>query len=95
MSETWSANEKKIYFLENLANGNITSKNNSPLVYTYLATFSDAFDPTLSLVKANRHGVWVYQVCFLKSTQSEEFENTYVISMGEKKYCHDPIVDKI
>ena len=95
LSETWSANEKKIHFLENLANGNITSKNNAPFVYTYLTTFSDAFDPTVSLVKANRHGVWVYQVCFLKSVQSEEFENTYVISMGEKRYGHDSIVEKI
>ena len=73
----------------------ILIKKNVPFVYTYLTTFSYEFYPKVSLLKANRHGVWLYQVCFLKSFQSEELENTYVISMGEKKYGRYPIVDKI
>ena len=73
----------------------IKTSEDIPVVFTYVTTFSDAFDPTVSLVKANRHVVWVYQICFLKNKDSKEFENTYVLSIGDKSDYHSEIVEKI
>ena len=62
LSDTWASNNIRISVLEKI----IKTSEDIPVVFTYVTTFSDAFDPTVSLVKANRHGVWVYQICFFK-----------------------------
>ena len=95
LSETWASNNIRISVMENIARKNIRTSEDIPVVFTYVTTFSDAFDPTVSLVKANRHGVWVYQICFLKTKESKEFDNTYVLAIGDKSADHSEIVEKI
>ena len=67
-------------------------ENNIEKFVTFYTTFSDAFDPTVSLVKANRHGVWTLQVLFMKSTDAQEFGNTYVISLCGKSEDHEEVL---
>ena len=55
-----------------------------PRFLTFFSVFSNAFDPTVSLVKSNRFGIWVLQVCFIRSWQDDESDNTYVISLSGK-----------
>ena len=58
--------------------------------------FSDDFDPTVSIVTANRKGIWIYTCCF-KSTLSskDEISSTYVLAMGHKGANHQPIMKEI
>ena len=73
-----------------------TKEDTNNILTTGFTVFSDAFDPTVSLVKANRHGVWVLQVCFLRNQkESMELENTYVISLGPKDANHDTVLRKL
>ena len=65
-------------------------------IVTSFTIFSDDFDPTVSLVKANRKGVWLLQVTFLRrSDSSREFENTYVISLGSKGSDHSKVLNLV
>ena len=55
-------------------------KNNQHAYFnTFFNTFSDAFDPTVSLVRAKNNGVWMYQVALPKSEDADELGNTYII----------------
>ena len=67
-------------------------ENNIDKFVTFYTTFSDGFDPTVSLVKANRHGVWTLQVSFMKSPDAKEFGNTYVMSLSGKSEDHEEVL---
>ena len=50
---------------------------NVPVISTAYTVFSDDFDPTVSLVKANRNGIWMLQISVVRTKdKSQEFENT-------------------
>ena len=66
-----------------------------PKFLTFFTVFSDGFDPTVSLVKSNRFGIWVLQVCFLRTWQDDESDNTYVISLSGKGAKHDDILKSL
>ena len=53
-------------------------------------TFSDAFDPTVSLVRSNKHGFWVHQVYLLNFFYCDELASTYILSLKSKSNYHDP-----
>ena len=57
--------------------------------------FSDDFDLTVSIVTANRKGIWIY-TCSFKS--QDEFDNeilkTYILVMGNKGANHQHILKK-
>ena len=57
------------------------------VIISYFLTFYDDFDPTVSLVKTNRTGVWVNQVSFGRSRGCEEMESgsTYVLNLAPKR----------
>ena len=67
-----------------------------PMVIIPFSLFSDDFDPTVSIVTANRKGIWIY-TCSFKS--QDEFDNeiskTYILAMGNKGANHQPILKKI
>ena len=88
LSDTRIAHEKKKLFLEVDKN----KEEKFQRFLTFFTTFSGAFDPTVSLVKANRHGVWVLQVAFMKDEGSDEFLNTYVISLCAKSDSHEEVI---
>ena len=83
--ESRAANERK-----KEASDLIQEKNNQHDYFvTFLNTFSDAFDPTVSLVRSNKHGVWVHQVSFLKSVDGDELASTYILSLQSKSNEHE------
>ena len=84
--ESRAANERKQEALALIKEQN----NQHEYFVTFLNTFSDAFDPTVSLVRSNKHGVWVHQVTFLKSDDADELGNTYVLSLQYKSNDHEP-----
>ena len=58
--------------------------------------FSDDFDPSASLVKANRRGIWVYSCTFKNQLKNcKEIMSTYVLSIGNKGSNHHPVLQKI
>ena len=62
-------------------------------IVTSFTVFSDDFDPTVSLVKANKNGIWVLQVTFLiDKPDHHEFNNTYVISLAPKGSDHSVVL---
>ena len=79
--------------LENLTAGD--NKTKYPKFLTYFTVFSDVFDPTVSLVKSNRFGVWVLQVCFLRSCENDKAYNTYIISLSGKSTNHEPVLKSL
>ena len=64
------------------------------VIISYYLTFSDDSDPTVSLVKANRTGVWVNQVSFGRSRDCKEMESgsTYVLNLAPKGTDHDDVL---
>ena len=62
---------------------------------TFFNTFSYAFEPTVSLLRDNKNGVWVYQVAFLKIEDADELGNTYIISLSSKGNDHEPALKSI
>ena len=58
--------------------------------------FSDDFDPSASLVKANRRGIWVYSCTFKNQLHSDkEIASTYVLAIGNKGSNHLPVLSRI
>ena len=58
--------------------------------------FSDDFDPSTSLVKANRREIWVYSCTFKKIVKdSTEVSSTYILSIGNKGADHQPVLSFI
>jgi len=67
-----------------------------PMMIIPFVLFSDDFDPTVSIVTANRKGVWIY-TCSFKSQDpfDNERSKTYILAMGNKGADHQPILKKI
>ena len=67
-----------------------------PVRVVGISSFSDDFNPTISIIKANVHGIWVYQITFLQEEDPAlEFGNTYVIALGWKGSDHTQVLKKI
>lgn len=67
-----------------------------PMMIIPFTLFSDDFDPTVSIVTANRKGIWIYTCCFKNTFSSnDEVSNTYILAMGNKGGNHQPIMKQI
>ena len=73
-----------------------TSSTVRKFIISAFCTLSDDFDPTVSIVTANKYGIWMNQISFLRGFDAvNEFSNTYVISLGPKGADHEPVLTTI
>ena len=89
--QTKRANEIRSQALKIMKDKNLSEND---VLISYYLTFSDDFDPTVSLVKANRTGVWVNQVSFGRSRDCTDMESgsTYVLNLAPKGKDHDNVL---
>ena len=57
--------------------------------------FSDDFDPSISLVKANKQSIWMYSLSFKSQRKTTAISHTYILSIGNKGSDHCPVLQKI
>ena len=86
---------RRVYEILSNARARFPRENSLPVFCSSFITFHDDFDPTVSIVKANRHGVWDYHVQFEVGDGAYEFSNTYVLSLGPKGEDHDDVLRSV
>ena len=86
---------RRVYEIKANSKKRIPSTNQLPVFCSSFVTFHDDFDPTVSIVKANRNGVWDYHLQFDVGYDAHEFSNTYVLSLGPKGEDHDDVMQTI
>ena len=58
--------------------------------------FTDDFDPSISLVKANKKSIWMYSLTFKNQNMSKtRISHTYILSLGNKGSDHSPVLKMI
>ena len=71
------------------------NKENPTLIFP-VVLFSDDFDPSVSLVKANNKAIWMYSMTFkTQSTTHTDISHTYILAIGNKGSNHIPILNLI
>ena len=67
-----------------------------PTMIFPVVLFSNDFDLSVSLVKANNKGIWMYSITFkTQSKTSTNISHTYILAIGNKGSNHNPILNKI
>lgn len=86
---------KRCIHLTNEASRNLLP-NKSNINILPFVIFSDDFDPSASLVKANRRGIWLYSCTFKNQLNNgNEISTTYVLSIGNKGANHTQVLTLI
>ena len=82
--------------VELMKNSSLSIQDISNAIFLPFVMFSDDFDPSASLVKANRRGIWIYSCTFKNIAKDlKEVSSTYILSIGNKGADHQPVLSLI